>query len=129
MSTTQNTEARRQRNFKAFNETLEEYERLKYRSQLSAMDSEFDGPSNETPNPAKPSASDFICDVEKAIMFVVQDQIVLEKCILTYIMGKELLRKSQKYNYEQRIGNIFRVRSIWPRRKYFTTRRKGHEKA
>jgi hypothetical protein len=128
MSTTQNTEARRQRNFKAFNETLEEYERLKYRSQLSAADA-FDNVSGTSPNPARPSASDFICDVEKAIMFVVQDQIILAKVIATYIMGKELLRKSQKYNYEQRIGNIFRVRSIWPRRKYFTTQRKGHEKA
>lgn len=123
MGQTETTHNRRARNQKAFNEVLEEYESMKYCSSINAIDT-----SNEcraTSNPAKPTRSDFVCDVENAILSVVKKRELLEKIINTYIMGNEELTKSRKHNLEQRIGMIFTARKIWPVYQYFSTKRKG----
>jgi hypothetical protein len=115
------------RNLKAFNEVLEEYEKLKSDSKLIAqnMATEHNGGS---PNPARPSASDFVCDVEKTMTTVVNDDAMLRKCVNTFLWGKNELTKSQQYYYEQRIGMAFVRRDIWPTAKYFLTIRNGHAK-
>ena len=119
--------ARTNKNLKAFSETMESYEQRKYRSMLSAQDAAND--SHGTVNLARPSASDFVCDVEKAISSVVSDEAMLAKCIRTFLLGKEELSKNQQNYYEQRIGSKFIGRGIWPKGDYFNTIRRGHEKA
>jgi hypothetical protein len=115
------------RNLKAFNEVLEEYEKLKYKSKLIAqnMAEEHTG---GTPNLARPSASDFVCDVEKAITSVAKDDAMIRKVVNTFLMGKEELDKEQQNYYEQSIGWTFIKRSIWPTAMYFRTVRNGHAK-
>jgi hypothetical protein len=115
------------RNLLAFNEVLEEYEKLKYDSKLIAqnMATEHNGGS---PNPARPSASDFVCDVEKTITAIVKDDAMIRKVVNTFLWGKEELDKGQQSYYEQQIGWAFRKRNIWPTASYFRTVRNGHAK-
>jgi hypothetical protein len=115
------------RNLKAFNEVLEEYEKLKYNSRLISQNME-DERSGGISNPAQPSASDFVCDVENTITAIVHDYDMLVRIVNTFLKGKEELDKEQKNYYEQRIGLAFIKHDIWPTAKYFLSIRKGHEK-
>lgn len=121
----QTTYNRRAKYQQAFNEVLEGYENTKYRSEISAMGGIQEG-GRTTSNPARPTQSDFVCDVENAILFVVKKTELLKKIIDTYIMGEEgVLTKSRQHHFEQRIGKIFEARNIWPINKYFLTIRKA----
>ena len=116
------TNNRRARNYKAFSGVLEAYEMLKYKSDISAIDNSKDNAG--TGNPSQPSPIDFICDVETTILKILGDKKLLENLIRTYIFGEELISKSRKPGYEQRIGALFITRRLWPINKYFTTIRK-----
>jgi hypothetical protein len=117
------THHRRAKYQRSFTEVMETYESMKYRSAIQAVDDSKEGRTST--NPAKPSVSDFICDVENAILFVVKTQEMLTKIINTYIMGDEELTKSKQHQLEQRIGKIFSARGIWPSALYFRSIRRG----
>jgi len=117
------------RNLLAFNDVLEQYEKLKYKSKLIAQNTEeqrYGG--GGTPNPARPSASDFVCDVENTISAIIHDDAMIRKFAGTFLLGKEELDKEQKNYYEQRIGLAFIQNHIWPTAKYFISIRNGHAK-
>lgn len=114
------------RNLLAFNEVLEEYEKLKSDSKLISQKMEH--VSGGSSNPARPSASDFVCDVEKTITDIVKDDAMIRKVVNTFLWGKEELDKEQQNYYEQQIGWAFRKRNIWPTANYFRTVRNGHAK-
>jgi hypothetical protein len=119
--------ARTNKNLRAFNETIEAYEQRKFRSILSAQDAAND--NHGTSNPARPSASDYICDVEATVTAVIRDDNMIRKFVAAFIMGQDTLSKSRKNYYEQRLGLTFIRKGIWPIGAYFDTVRKGHDKA
>lgn len=122
----ESTHVRRAKNKRAFEDVLEAYESMKYRSSISAMDDSKE--TRTAVNPAKPSNSDFVCDVENTILSIVKTKELLTKIINAYIMGSEELSKSRSNSYEQRIGHLFIIRSIWPINRYFIAVRRTNDK-
>ena len=113
---------RKEKSKKAFDETLEAYETMKHKSPMSIMDTTVE--TRGTNNPACPTPLDFICDVETQIELIVKDENLLTKLYNTYLFGGDnILSKSRQNYYEQRIGQLFIQRSIWPVSKYFKTLR------
>jgi hypothetical protein len=78
-----------------------------------------------TINNATPTPLDFFCDVETQMQKIVEDKVVIDKIWNTYVFGGDnILSKSRQNYYEQRIGRLFILRSIWPLGKYFRTIKK-----
>ena len=112
---------RRAKNKKAFYQTIEVYALFKTKS-LSVKDL-FS--NSTTPNPAKPSPTDFICDVENQIKIVMKTKKELTDFMETYIMG---MGREGTTRIEQRIGQLFISREIWPIARYFKTIRRKQTK-
>lgn len=131
------TRARRERNRVAFCEILGDpfegeqidgmYHKLSRRSTVGAVNNNFEE-GQATANPARPSSSDFFCDVERTIEEVITDKTMLKRFIITYIHGDvdstEALPKSVCQELQQRIGKLFRAYKISPVSEYFKTVRK-----
>jgi len=138
MGETNNKRSRKQANRKAFIDVLGDpfaipepidgwYNRMKNCSSVTSMKKTIE--QKCTINPAKPTAMDFYCDVERIIQEEITDKILLHKFIKTYIVGEtDLLSASQRSQLEQRIGQLFRDYKISPVSKYFTTIRKHTRK-
>lgn len=83
-------------------------------------------------NPAQPSNTDFVCDVDRVIRLVIREQVnnlaefstLYKRFIETYIYEEESLDEKERVKFEQRIGKLLRIRSISPLSKYFKTIRK-----
>lgn len=115
------TRERRALNHRAFTETIDAYITLKSRSTISAVD--VSNESGGAVNLAKPSALDFFCDIDNQIKIVVKDD-MLPQFIERFIFGDELVMTLEQTNYfEQRIGQLFVSRGIWPTQKYFRVMR------
>lgn len=123
------TRDRRAKNKKAFDEILGDpysednlegwYNILKARSSIVTL--AFDD-THGTSNPARPTPLDFFCDVEAVIHKTIDDPILLDKFIQTYIIGEiGLIETKQRAYLEQKIGSMFRSNKyrISPVKKYF----------
>jgi len=118
-----NTHARRAKYRQAFEDTMTAYETMRYCSPVSIMDTSKE--VSGTINGATPTPLDFFCDVETQINTIIADKLIQTKLWNTYVFGGDnTLSKSQKNYYEQRIGKLFILRSIWPIAKYFRTIKK-----
>jgi|ERR1035437_1702332 hypothetical protein len=120
------TRERRALNHRAFTETVDAYVTLKSRSTISAVDASQE--VGGSVNLAKPSALDFFCDVDNQVSIVVKGD-MLQVFIERFIVGNELALTLEQANYfEQRIGQLFVSRGIWPTQKYFKVmRQKNNE--
>ena len=108
-------------NHKAFTDVIDAYITLKSRSTISAVDSSQE--AGGSANLAKPSALDFFCDVDNQINIVVKEN-MLQLFIERFIIGDESKLTLEQVNYfEQRIGQLFVSREIWPIQKYFKVMR------
>jgi hypothetical protein len=108
--------------YKAFEDVMKHYETMKWSSAISIIDTS-DG-AKSTGNPAQPTKTDFICDVDMQITKVIKNPKLLNDFFETFIMGDELLSLGQKSELEYKIGELFLRNGIWPVAKYFTTMRK-----
>jgi hypothetical protein len=119
------TRERRALNHKAFTEVVDAYITLKSRSTISAVDSSQE--AGGSVNLAKPSALDFFCDVDNQINIVVKED-MLQLFIGRFFIGDDLAMTLEQANYfEQRIGQLFVSRGIWPIQQYFKVmRQKGY---
>jgi hypothetical protein len=120
------TRERRALNHRAFTETVDAYVTLKSRSTISSVDASQE--VGGSVNLAKPSALDFFCDVDNQVSIVVKGD-MLQVFIERFIVGNELALTLEQANYfEQRIGQLFVSRGIWPTQKYFKVmRQKNNE--
>ena len=110
---------------KAFDEVIGHYSDMPSAMKTQGIIGSGGGGS---PNPAKPSASDFKCDVEAQIAKVIKNRKHLIEFYVRYIMGLERLSKEDQkvFNrYEQRLGRLFIEHQIWPVRKYMVAIRKA----
>lgn len=141
MSDSNSTRRRAALNKQSFNDVLGNpfgkedveghYNRLRHRSVLSATKSAF-GEGEATIHPAKPTAIDFVCDVERVINKVLgDDPILLAEFIKVYITGLEediensTLTQQERSYLEQRLGRIFLAQGISPVSKYFAIIERG----
>jgi len=95
------------------------YTTLHFRSSISSIENNY-GDTKETVSAAKPSVSDFFCDVENVVNTVIEDKSLLDRFFSTYFYDIQELSKEQCRHLEQRIGRIFRARGISPIKRYFT---------
>lgn len=112
-------------NKKAFDAVMNAYLSMRTRRTVGAVDysSGVGGSANE----AKPTPSDFCCDVESAIQAGVKTDKMFGLFIVHYIYGYDKLSLKQQSFVEQLVGQKFRRRAIWPltgRNGYFTSIRK-----
>jgi hypothetical protein len=99
------------------------YITLKSRSSIAAMNNNFDE-GKATRNPATPNIIDFFCDVERILTLNLQTEVEVGKFTRTYITEDdlgEIFTAPERTKLEQEIGKAFRVYSIAPVSKYFTT--------
>lgn len=114
-------------NKKAFDAVIDAY--LTMQSKRSSLPStDYNDVGKGAVNLAKPSQSDFVCDVQLAIEQTLGSTELIDKFYDEYINGIEHFSQGTKSALEQRVGHVFRVRKIWPiagsTKGYFTTIRK-----
>jgi hypothetical protein len=123
----QTTWNRRNKYKKAFNSVINAYIAMHSRSLTKALDFEDFNPGN--PNPIQPTVLDFICDVDKTISKVIKDKLTLRRFNYTFYVGEPKLDKEQISYFEQKLGQMFIVRHLWPVDKYFKVIRQKYEVA
>ena len=121
------THIRRARNRKAFEQVLDEYERRHNVSRIQAFD--YTDDTSGSTNPITPSNLDFFCDVELAIEAVLKDDKAIRNFSDEYFLGIPTWNDTQKFHFEQKIGQLFVTRRIWPIKQYFSTVRDRYETA
>lgn len=99
------------------------YLTLQSRSAISSIEEKL-GQSVGTVNAAKPSTSDFFCDVENVIRDSVPKDLH-DSFILCYFEGDDkAVSKGWNKRFEQIVGKLLRVRGISPIKRYFTVTQK-----
>lgn len=112
---------KQERNRRIFKDVINHYIDTKYNSKIMAVD--LSRPERGTPNPARPTPVDFMCDVEMLIERIVP-KTLLKNFFNEYIMENNSLDQSEKDSFEQQLGSTFAKCQMWPIRKYFLTIRK-----
>lgn len=102
------------------------YNVLKQRSRVTAVSNSVEG--KPTINPARPTPSDFFCDVELLVEKSLPTSKQLTRFINSYILGCELMSAAECFAIEQKLGKRLRRQHISPVVSYFKsirTKRKG----
>lgn len=115
----QQTHIRRARNKKAFDQVIDEYERRHHVSRIQAFD--YTDDTSGSTNPITPSNIDFFCDVEIVLRKILTEDAAFKNFCDEYFLGKPTWNPTQKFAYEQKIGQLFVTRQIYPVKKYFST--------
>ena len=112
-------------NSKAFAAVIDTYLTMRTRRSVGAMN--YGDGVGGTSNDAKPTSSDFCCDVENAIKAAVKSEEMYKKFLIHYVYGYDILELKQQGFVEQLVGQKLRRRDIWPlvgKNGYFTSIRK-----
>lgn len=106
--------------------TVGHYETIKSRGIVQAMQNNFDEGVG-TRNPACPSITDFVCDVERTLAMALSP-VELVMFLDTYmyeLKGKGTFNQGERSRIEQRVGKALRDNHISPVSKYFTSIRRN----
>lgn len=112
-------------NKQAFDAVINTYLNMNNRRTIGAVD--YSTGMGSTSNEAKPTPSDFCCDVENAVQAALKSNHMFALFIVHYIHGYDKLTLKQQGFVEQLVGQKFRRRAIWPltgKNGYFTSVRK-----
>lgn len=101
-------------------------ESKKSTSTLVAAKMDFDS-GHATNNPARPSITDFFCDVERIAQIALPDEASVAKFSDTYIneTSTTAYTLKERHELEQYIGRLFIAYGISPVSRYFRTVRKS----
>lgn len=94
------------------------YNTLHNRSSMGSIEDKLGQPV-ENISAAKPSLSDFFCDVENAVKDVIPSN-YLEDFFSAYFDGNGWIHKHIRKQFEQSLGKVLRSRGIYPVKRYFT---------